>query len=118
MSLSSATVQAVLQRELDARITGDSAPKVHCHTRINQDESLTCLQIIARIRESTSTISDLPPETQMAARLSWNIAIRTVFIAQIVCGCLVFLTAVFLKNTPLEDDNDDSDEDDESEEER
>ncbi|CAD6587830.1 MAG: hypothetical protein TREMPRED_004864 [Tremellales sp. Tagirdzhanova-0007] len=93
VSLSSATVQAVLQRQLEHRITGDQAKK-----------------IISQIRESTSIISELPPETQAAARDSWQVALRTVFNAQIACGCLVFLTVAFMRDVPLTE-HDDAEED-------
>ncbi len=52
----------------------------------------------------------------MAARASWEVALRTVFIAQIVCGGLVFLTAVFLRDAPLPDKDEEDEEGDDEEE--
>lgn len=99
VSLSGALTQAVLQRELENRITGPGS----------QD-------IISKIRQSSSSIRDLPPVLQAAATASYQKALHAVFVCAIILATVGVLSSMgireidmnaALQKPPSEEDEDD-----------
>ncbi|KAJ7176127.1 MFS general substrate transporter [Mycena crocata] len=86
VSLSATLTQALLARNLRARITGEGAD-----------------EIITRILASTAYIHTLPEELQEKAMTSWALALRTVFYCQIVLAVLHFLSLLPIEEHELPD---------------
>ncbi|KZS97519.1 vacuolar amino acid permease [Sistotremastrum niveocremeum HHB9708] len=84
VSLSGATVQGVLVRQLRERITGPGSEK-----------------IIEQVRHSTSSISDLEPTLRKAALDSYAVAMRVVFIGQVVTAVFLVLSTLPIQEFPL-----------------
>ncbi|TXT04389.1 hypothetical protein VHUM_04156 [Vanrija humicola] len=84
VALSGALTQAVLQRELVARITGPNADKV-----------------ISSIRQSSEHIRTLPPALQLAARTSYLNALHAVFFSGIAFSVVGVLASAFIREVPM-----------------
>ncbi|KZT12978.1 vacuolar amino acid permease [Laetiporus sulphureus 93-53] len=84
VSLSGALLQAVLTRKLRERITGPGA-----------------IEIIEKIRHSTSIIPDLSPPLREAAVSSYADALRIVFICQAAANLLCLLCCIPIQENPL-----------------
>jgi hypothetical protein len=52
---------------------------------------MLAIQLINRIRHSTTLVATLPPDTQRAARDSYAIALRAVFVMAAFCTGVAFL---------------------------
>ncbi|KAJ6567073.1 MFS general substrate transporter [Mycena capillaripes] len=86
VSLSATLTQALLARNLRARITGDGADV-----------------IIAKILASTAYIHTLPADQRAQATTSWLLALRTVFYCQIVLAVCLFLSVLPIEEYALPD---------------
>ncbi|CCM01688.1 uncharacterized protein FIBRA_03752 [Fibroporia radiculosa] len=84
VSLSGALLQAVLHRKLRERITGPDA-----------------IEIIEKIRHSTSIISELSPPLRQAAVSSYADALRIVFICQAAANFFCLLCCIPIQENPL-----------------
>lgn len=84
VSLSGALLQAVLTRKLRERITGPGA-----------------LEMIEKIRHSTSIIAELSPDLRQAAVSSYADALRIVFICQAAANFLCFVCCLPIQENPL-----------------
>ncbi|PCH41423.1 vacuolar amino acid permease [Wolfiporia cocos MD-104 SS10] len=84
VSLSGALLQAVLTRKLRERIQGPGA-----------------IEIIERIRHSTSVISELNPPLREAAVSSYADALRIVFICQVACNFFCLLCCLPIQENTL-----------------
>ncbi|BEJ10924.1 hypothetical protein CspHIS471_0103460 [Cutaneotrichosporon sp. HIS471] len=99
VSLSGALTQAVLQRELERRITGPGAQK-----------------IITKIRESSDSIRGLPPVQQAAAIASYQKALHAVFICAIIASTIGVISSMGIREIDMNaalhkpDDSDDDEE--------
>lgn len=79
VALASAVFQSVLNTELHKRITGDGA----------EDE-------ITRIRHDSTLVDRLPPDLQSAARDSYAIGLKWVFIVATVCTGMAYCVRLFV----------------------
>ncbi|GMK56737.1 hypothetical protein CspeluHIS016_0305770 [Cutaneotrichosporon spelunceum] len=86
VSLSGALTQAVLQRELEQRITGPGAQK-----------------IITQVRESSDSIRTLPPVQQAAAIASYQRALNAVFVCSIVLSTIGVLSSMGIREIDMND---------------
>lgn len=86
VAISSAFFQFVLDRELRARITGEHAA-----------------EYILRIRHSTKLVSHLEPHVQRAARDSYAIALRYVFLYAAACSLIAFILRLLLPELSLDE---------------
>lgn len=84
VSLSGALTQAVLQRELEQRITGPGA----------QD-------IITKIRQSSNSIGQLPPVLQAAATASYQKALHAVFVCAIVAATIGVISSMGIREIDM-----------------
>jgi len=84
VSLSGALLQAILTIQLRKRITGPDA-----------------LEIIERIRHSTTIIPELPTHLRVAAVTSYADALRAVFICQVALNVLALVCCIPIQENPL-----------------
>lgn len=84
VSLSGALLQAILTKQLRKRITVPGA-----------------VEIIERIRHSTTIIPDLPTQIRIAAVTSYADALRAVFICQVACHAIALLCCLPIQENPL-----------------
>jgi MFS family permease len=84
VSLSGALTQAVLQRELERRITGPGAA-----------------QTIAAIRQSSDSIRKLPPLLRAAATASYHQALHTVFVVGVVLAVIGALSTLGIREVDM-----------------
>ncbi|KAB5595004.1 MFS transporter [Ceratobasidium theobromae] len=85
VAASSAFFQSILDRELRARITGENAD-----------------EYVLRIRHSTKLVAHLEPHIQRAARDSYAIALRAVFLYAATCSLIAFLIRLRLPELSLD----------------
>ncbi|KAF7339778.1 MFS general substrate transporter [Mycena venus] len=83
VSLSAALTQALLARNLRARIPDED--------------------IVAKILDSTAYIHTLPEDLQEKAKTSWALALRTIFYCQIVLAVSIFLSTLPIEEYSLPD---------------
>ncbi|GAA5982820.1 hypothetical protein JCM5350_002999 [Sporobolomyces pararoseus] len=81
---SASLLQAVLNTELHKRFTGPGSSK-----------------IIEKIRHVSTIIPSLPPHDQILARQSYLVALRSVFILNLVVAVLCFLTSLPIREYKL-----------------
>ncbi|THG94206.1 hypothetical protein EW026_g7218 [Hermanssonia centrifuga] len=103
VAVSAAIFQSVLNVELHKRIHTDNANEVLKLFHIVGQSLNALVQLITRIRHSTSLVATLPLELQRAARDSYAVALRTVFI---LAACSTFLA--YLARLPIPDKSLDS----------
>ncbi len=96
VAVSAAIFQSVLNVELHKRIHTDNANEVLKLFHIVGQSLNALVQLITRIRHSTSLVATLPLELQRAARDSYAVALRTVFI---LAACSTFLA--YLARLPV-----------------
>jgi len=101
---SASLLQAVLNTELHRRFTGPGSEKVSppfLLPSISRLISFFVFQIIDKIRHVSTAIPSLPPVEQSAARQSYLVALRSVFMLNLVVAVLCFLTSLPLKEYKL-----------------
>lgn len=84
VALSGALTQAVLSRELRARITGPGAD-----------------EIIMKIRRSSEEIRKLSPELQLVATTSYGKALHAVFVCAVVLAVVGVLSGMGMREVPM-----------------
>ncbi|CAE6399759.1 unnamed protein product [Rhizoctonia solani] len=85
VAVSSAFFQSILDRELRSRITGEGAD-----------------EWIIRIRHSSKLVGKLEPHLQRAARDSYGIALRYVFLCAAACSLVSFILRLWLPEISLD----------------
>lgn len=85
VALSGALTQAVLSRELRARITGPGAD-----------------ELIQRIRQSSEEIRKLPPTLQLAATTSYGKALHAVFVCSVVLAVVGVLSSMGMREVDMD----------------
>jgi len=101
---SASLLQAVLNTELHKRFTGPGSDKVSSPLPFSINLSIDLalrFQIIDKIRHVSTAIPSLPPLEQSAARQSYLVALRSVFMLNLVVAVLCFLTSLPLKEYKL-----------------
>lgn len=102
VSLSGALTQAILARELGARITGEGAEEVGPTLPVSVDPRAdTGLQIITSIRQSSTSIRHLSPELQAAATISYQKALHAVFLVCIVLAAVTTLAGMGIREVDM-----------------
>jgi len=84
VSLSGALLQTILTKQLRKRITGPDA-----------------VEIIERIRHSSTIIPELSTRNKVAAIISYAVGLRAVFICQVACNVLAFMCCIPIQENPL-----------------
>lgn len=90
VALSAALFQSLLNAELHKRITGEGAEEVgnsYCNVSFLL-ANFVVSQTIRKIRHSATLVAHLPPELQRAARDSYAVGLRAVFI---MAACSTFI---------------------------
>ncbi|KAI0713744.1 MFS general substrate transporter [Earliella scabrosa] len=85
VAISSALFQSILTTELHKRIHGEGAE-----------------EIISKIRHSSKLVADLEPDLQRAARDSYAISLRAVFIMAAVSTLLAYIVRLPIPDKPLD----------------
>ncbi|KAI0738091.1 major facilitator superfamily domain-containing protein [Daedaleopsis nitida] len=85
VAVSSALFQSILTKELRKRIHGDGAE-----------------EMISKIRHSSTLVAQLPPDLQRAARDSYAISLRAVFIMAAVSTLLAYIVRLPIPDQPLD----------------
>ncbi|QRV88912.1 major facilitator superfamily transporter [Ceratobasidium sp. AG-Ba] len=85
VAVSSAFFQSILDKQLRARITGEGSD-----------------ELVLRIRHSTKLVSSLEPHVQRAARDSYGVALRSVFLYAATCSLISFVLRLWLPELPLD----------------
>jgi hypothetical protein len=92
VAISAALFQTVLNSELHKRIHGDDAEDVGLYAYLLcHQHSPYSVQTITRIRHSATLVAHLPPDLQRAARDSYAISLRAVFIMAASSTFLAYL---------------------------
>ncbi|KIJ12570.1 hypothetical protein PAXINDRAFT_82767 [Paxillus involutus ATCC 200175] len=91
VAISSALFQSKLASELRKRIQTPDAEEASSHSFCRACRLTLCIQMISKIRHSSTLVSELPPELQRAARDSYAEALRAVFI---LAACSTFLAYI------------------------
>ncbi|TYJ52479.1 hypothetical protein B9479_006912 [Cryptococcus floricola] len=100
VSLSGALTQAVIERELELRIQGPDAEKASPIVFLEY-QSLQTVKIIAAIRESSQSIRYLDEPLKTIAILSYQKALRAVFICVVVLGFITFLSGLGIREIDM-----------------
>jgi hypothetical protein len=107
VGITSSIAQSVLTRKLTDRLTGDDAGKVSILDRPvdrrARETDKGPVQIIARIRHSTSSIAELDPHQRQIAVSAYNDALHVVFWVQTGLGILALLACMGMREVHLPD---------------
>lgn len=104
VSLSGALTQAILAKELGARITGEGAEEVCSLSAVGKQAYVRAdsrVQIITSIRQSSTSIRHLSPELQDAATISYQKALHAVFIVCIVLAAVTTLAGMGIREVDM-----------------
>lgn len=94
VAISSAVFQSVLARELRARL-GPGNEEVRVLPIFRWNVGLrTISQLVTRIRHSATLVAQLPPAEQRAARDSYGVALRLVFMGAAIATALAYIARI------------------------